>query len=679
MVDPGDPDTRSVINLLLGIGPEIAAQLPQVSLDSLPTALVGTTDGDYAVVKPDGRKIWDWTYQPYPGSPFKVISLDTRNHRGFPTRLWAARANLPITTGFPDGPQIGGYVAAANLIQPDELTRQLIDRFQDGMLHLVVSPAPVFGLPLVEDLFQRLSALSSGPEVSDFEAWQGNPDGFQRLADAMLGHDIVLLSGDVHYAYSNILTVHTPGGGTPPQPIMQLCASSFKNETGLTRLIGQVGREGRIVDWFRLSNFPETMETLWEDIKAFPEEIEEGLAGTLGNLLNFSLWFDETAPMINPLNPGSYVTYYLAMKDTLLLDIDMLTPRGLFSIGGSTVRYVFIDMIARSFDPDTQEGVYVHEGRELRFLADSRDHAARLLRAGQLNPADALDALDEPEFKLKQQPEVVGFNNFGRVSFSPDTSAPPLERVSHELFWMTHDRRGKPQKEGAVLAGTIHGYVPKIVSFREEIVRVARAEHLRWNPETGVRITENDPEGIAILEEYHLLLKSENAGRPALIGFYGPRGGVEEGEILHWSATFISYALKVAGAGDRFFYSTRHIDYIRWAKYHRVNDTDNPFYLYERTDAEAIPEPGDLVVLSHDDQPFTYDTVQAVEYSESPQPAHVDIVVAVSGASVDAIGGNVSHRVKKRTFPLENNRLEANSPDAPGDTVIGLIKIREAP
>lgn len=75
-----------------------------------------------------------------------------------------------------------------------------------------MSPAPVFGLPLVEDYFQRLSALKSGPEIADYESWVGNPDGFESLVDALRGqgpaiHRVLLLSGDVHYGYTNRLVI----------------------------------------------------------------------------------------------------------------------------------------------------------------------------------------------------------------------------------------------------------------------------------------------------------------------------------------------------------------------------------------------------------------------------------------------------------------------------------------
>lgn len=677
MVDLSALNHRATVNQLFGLGPDAAAQLAQVAREALPTALVGTSDAsDYALVKPEGRKRWDWAYRARANWPLKLISLDTRNHRGFPTELWAARAELPIAGFFGSGQtngglQTGGYVAAANLIQPAELTRQLSDRFQVGPLNLVISPAPVFGLPLVEDLFQRLSALNSGPEVADFETWQGNPDGFKRFVAALRGRDVVLLSGDVHYAYSNILTFLDGEDGVQP-PIVQLCSSSMKNETNLTRLIGSLGREGRIVEWvkFAVENFPETMAVLWDELHISIQDMGENFGATLKNLLDFSAWYGETAPMLNPFNPGAYVTYYLALKDTLLLDIDTLTPRGLFAVGGGSVRYFFFDLIAS----DSEAGVYVQDGRSLQFLEDARDHATRLARAEQLNETAVLGALGEPEFKLKQQPEVVGFNNFGRIRFSPDTTLSPLARIRHELCWLTHDRRGKPEE---VLASTIHDFTPKVLSFRRDIVRAANAELDSWNPPGEPQIKAPSPEGIALLETYCALLKSENNAlqaippAPAPIGFDDPRGGNPEDPIRPWGATFVSYVLKIAGAGTSFFYSPRHIDYIRRAKRNRIENSDSPFRLYERSDDEALPEPGDLVVRS---SAFTFAALET-EDTSTDRDAQVGIVVSVSDNGITVIGGDTGDTVQGTTYTLENSgKLKAEN-----DPFLGVIKIGRAP
>jgi hypothetical protein len=62
-------------------------------------------------------------------------------------------------------------------IQPDQPQRHA----NPDCLHLVVAPAPVIGIPVVEDVAQRIYAGVSSPEAADLEAWGAHRETFELL------------------------------------------------------------------------------------------------------------------------------------------------------------------------------------------------------------------------------------------------------------------------------------------------------------------------------------------------------------------------------------------------------------------------------------------------------------------------------------------------------------------
>src|SRR5215469_13778895 len=85
-----------------------------------------------------------------------------------------------------------------------------------------------------------------------------------------------------------------------------------------------------------------------------------------------------------------------------------------------------------------------------------------------------------------------------------------------------------------------------------------------------------------------------------------------------WSAAFISYVMKLAGAGSSFPYSENHADYINAAAQHTPGVALQP----ERVEAYA-PQVGDLICLWRD-RPVTFDQLPAGRF-----PGHCDIVVGI--------------------------------------------------
>ncbi|HWB49777.1 MAG TPA: DUF2272 domain-containing protein [Stellaceae bacterium] len=108
----------------------------------------------------------------------------------------------------------------------------------------------------------------------------------------------------------------------------------------------------------------------------------------------------------------------------------------------------------------------------------------------------------------------------------------------------------------------------------------------------------------------------------------------EDGEFA-WSAAFIDYVMRIAGAGSRFPYSASHSDYINAAARRQAGVlTAMPLTQYP-------PQPGDLICLWRANHPVTFQDLP----TPSHFPGHCDIVVAQHPGSLDVIGGNVDNAV----------------------------------
>ncbi len=115
---------------------------------------------------------------------------------------------------------------------------------------IVISPAPVLGLALIEEVFQPVMARAATdfvnaikaafdkhkePEISgylewDMEAWSMSPIHFEALLKKLHKmKKVIILSGDVHYGFSSEMDYWKKGDAEPSR-IIELCSSSLKNE-----------------------------------------------------------------------------------------------------------------------------------------------------------------------------------------------------------------------------------------------------------------------------------------------------------------------------------------------------------------------------------------------------------------------------------------------------------------
>lgn len=115
-----------------------------------------------------------------------------------------------------------------------------------------------------------------------------------------------------------------------------------------------------------------------------------------------------------------------------------------------------------------------------------------------------------------------------------------------------------------------------------------------------------------------------------------------------WSAAFVSYVMRISGAGPRFPYAPDHADYINIAKEMAVGQAHGWLISAERPNAYA-PQPGDLICAGRSSAvSLTYDDLPAGHF-----PAHCAIVVDTSvPGQISVIGGNVDDAVTLTHVPV---------------------------
>lgn len=151
-----------------------------------------------------------------------LVVLDTR------TRRWRSEARLSQPSGLMDWEALC------------EFQQELLDH----PCCIIVSPAPMFGVKLIEGI-QKVFTWLGKPLLVDAENWMAHPD----AASVMLNifrhsrtpGDFVILSGDVHYSFVYRIAIR----GRKARPnIWQITSSGIKNEfpKGLLNWLDRLNR-----------------------------------------------------------------------------------------------------------------------------------------------------------------------------------------------------------------------------------------------------------------------------------------------------------------------------------------------------------------------------------------------------------------------------------------------------
>ena len=114
-----------------------------------------------------------------------------------------------------------------------------------------------------------------------------------------------------------------------------------------------------------------------------------------------------------------------------------------------------------------------------------------------------------------------------------------------------------------------------------------------------------------------------------------------------WSAVFISYVMRMAGAGRAFPYSAAHIDYINAAYRAAVGQSSPRRVWAERIEVYA-PQLGDLICMGRGPD-------RALRFDQLPlrrAATHCDLVVGKEDGELTVIGGNVDDAVAMKHVPV---------------------------
>jgi hypothetical protein len=140
-----------------------------------------------------------------------------------------------------------------------------------------------------------------------------------------------------------------------------------------------------------------------------------------------------------------------------------------------------------------------------------------------------------------------------------------------------------------------------------------------------------------------------------------------------WSAAFISYVMRMAGAGSRFPYSSAHATYINRARAATLGQGGT--VLWAERPALYAPRPGDLICFARGGrQGLRFDDLPARRF-----PSHCEIVVATAPGRLDAVGGNVADAVTLSHVPTTPDGRIAGAdgkpldPDHPWFVVIRIL------
>ncbi len=178
--------------------------------------------GGYAVRDLLSGIRYDVRLGPTDGYPLRVVILDERTAR------FIAEDDAP-----------SGRVAAAAL----DLEWPAPQGTEADTPTLLVAPAPVLGLSLIEHVVQPLLGLrEGGAEEFDFESWSALGVTFQHLLERINAWKrVVILSGDVHFGYAATLRYELPPGAATAGRAVQFVASGAKNAASLTLVLHLLG------------------------------------------------------------------------------------------------------------------------------------------------------------------------------------------------------------------------------------------------------------------------------------------------------------------------------------------------------------------------------------------------------------------------------------------------------
>ena len=153
-------------------------------------------------------------------------------------------------------------------------------------------------------------------------------------------------------------------------------------------------------------------------------------------------------------------------------------------------------------------------------------------------------------------------------------------------------------------------------------------------------------------------------------GKHGDNGQIfppQDDGTYAWSAAFVSYVMRIAGAGTRFPYAASHSEYINRAV-DRAAGRGNWVVTAERLERYA-PIPGDLVCLSRGSQDVGFDDLPREHFA-----SHCGMVVDREPGMLDVIGGNVDDAVALTHVPRTGRWAACGGTGTAGRHALSLVR-----
>lgn len=218
------------------------------------------------------------------------------------------------------------------------------------------------------------------------------------------------------------------------------------------------------------------------------------------------------------------------------------------------------------------------------------------------------------------------------------------------------DSRERVEIQGSLATPTARGQLTPpanhraaISEFRRRAVRLCNLEAERWGE---TLLDARDDPYCAIVGDYWRLgtgIQSRD-GRTVYID--------ENGRSFRpaWSAAFVSYIYRMAGAGSAFHYAEAHIHYIVQAARDALCPRAGSAF-FARDPASFAPRVGDLLCMVRERTPVTLANLED-HYGASAFPngnfvaCHADVVVNIDSDRrlLRTVGGNLAGRVGEKFF-----------------------------
>lgn len=133
-----------------------------------------------------------------------------------------------------------------------------------------------------------------------------------------------------------------------------------------------------------------------------------------------------------------------------------------------------------------------------------------------------------------------------------------------------------------------------------------------------------------------------------------------------WSAAFLAYVMKKAGAGDQFPYAASHSGSIKEAIYNRQHAVASAHLIGHRV-SDYAPRPGDLLCATRSwaSGQVTYDNASRFDFF----PSRCELVIHTSSGQIVTIGGDLMDAVTLHTIRAIQGRV---APEATGDWLVAI-------